>query len=120
MFKMTNAVCKSYNESWITVHTCRLRAISRNVTKLNVVVTLLHPVHDLRVQGQVYKKANGYKPWLVKFDLDICRFLKRAYNPAAIFVFKLFKDFSNFNHSCPYMASRKIMCKNSYNYKNLP
>lgn len=108
---MTNAVCKSYNESWITVQTCRLKAVSRNVTKLNIVANLLHPVYDLGVQAQIYKKANGYKPWLMKFDVDICRFLKRAYNPAAIFIFKLFKEFTNFNHSCPYKVSRNIICQ---------
>lgn len=62
MFKMTNAVCKSYNESWITIETCRIRAVSRNVTTFNFNGTFLHPAYDIGINGQLFKKANGYKP----------------------------------------------------------
>lgn len=105
MFKMTNAVCKSYNESCVTIETCRLKAISRNVTTFNFNATFIHPAYDIKLQGEIFKKANGYKPWLYKAEIDVCKFIKRAYHPVAIIVFKLFKDFSNFNHSCPYIAS---------------
>ncbi|KAH8416126.1 hypothetical protein KR222_008626, partial [Zaprionus bogoriensis] len=57
------------------------------------------------VRGELFKKANGYKPWLYKVDIDVCRFIRRPYNPIAILVFNLFKEFSNFNHTCPYVAS---------------
>ncbi|XP_064540344.1 uncharacterized protein LOC135429803 [Drosophila montana] len=105
IFKFTNAVCENHNKTWITVHKCRLRAISRNKTTFNLNLTLNYPVdHPVNVKGQLLQKANGYKPWLFSANIDACRFMKRAYNPVAILVFKLFKEYSNFNHSCPYVG----------------
>lgn len=109
IFKFTNVVCENHNKTWITVHWCRLRAISRNKTTFNLNVTLNYPVdHPVNIRGQLLQKANGYKPWLFSANIDACRFMKRAYNPLAILVFKLFKEFSNFNHSCPYVVSIQL------------
>ncbi|XP_034480085.1 uncharacterized protein LOC117785920 [Drosophila innubila] len=108
VFKFTNAVCESYNESWFVYHKCRLKAVSRNKTTLNLNGTVLHPAYDIGLHAQIFKKANGYKPWVVKAELDICRFVKRAYNPVAKIVFNLFKEFSNFNHSCPYVGPQIV------------
>ncbi|KAH8415824.1 hypothetical protein KR222_001518, partial [Zaprionus bogoriensis] len=105
IFKFTNAICKSYNESWFVVHNCRLKAVSRNITTFNFNGTVLHPAYNIGLRAQMFQKANTYLPWLVNTELDVCRFVKRAYNPVVIMVFNLFKEFSNFNHSCPYMAS---------------
>lgn len=107
---MTNAVCKSYNESWLVFPNCRLKAVSRNITSFNLIANLLYPANEISVEGQIFQKANGYKPWLFKASIDICRFLKKPYNPFAIFIFKLFKDFSNINHTCPFTVSIKHLC----------
>ncbi|XP_060645333.1 uncharacterized protein LOC132784004 [Drosophila nasuta] len=72
-FKFTNAVCESWNKT------------------------------NILVEVQMFKKANGYKPWLIKTAVDACRFVKKSYNPFAILVYNLFKEFSNINHTCPYM-----------------
>ncbi|XP_034102093.1 uncharacterized protein LOC117566658 [Drosophila albomicans] len=101
-FKFTNFVCENYNESWVTLNECRLRAVSRNRTIMNFNATLRHSLNNIVIQAQMFRKANGYKPWLYKIEVDACRFLKKPYNPLAIIVFKLFKDFCNFNHTCPY------------------
>jgi len=74
---------------------------------LNLNGTVLHPAYNIGLKAQIFKRANGYKPWVVKAELDICRFVKKTYNPVAIIVFNLFKEFSNFNHSCPFVASIK-------------
>ncbi|XP_030560396.1 uncharacterized protein LOC115762361 [Drosophila novamexicana] len=104
-FKFTNAVCESYNKSWFVLHKCRLRAVNRDKTTLHLNGTVLHPAYDIFVKAQILKKANGYKPWLYNMNIDVCRFLKKPYNPVAILIFKMFKEFSNFNHTCPYMVS---------------
>ncbi|XP_043071154.1 uncharacterized protein LOC122322535 [Drosophila grimshawi] len=100
--KFTNVICTSHDESWLVINTCRLRALNRNRTILNANATLLKPINEIIVDLQIFQKANGYKPWLFKFTLDFCRFLRKAYNPVAIMLFKLGKEFTNFNHSCPY------------------
>lgn len=115
MFKFTNAVCQTYNESWFLIHQCRLRAVSRNKTTFNFNGTVLHPAYNIIVKGEILKKASGYKPWILKSSVDVCRFIEKRYNPTAILFFNLFKDFTNFNHSCPYNVSSKAL--NDFKYK---
>lgn len=82
--------------------------MNRNLTYFNLNLTLLHPVKkDVVVEGQIFKRGNGYKPWLYKASLDACRFVKKPYNAIAIIVYKMFKQYSSFNHSCPYEVSEK-------------
>ncbi|EDV94746.1 GH22552, partial [Drosophila grimshawi] len=110
--KFTNIICTSYNESWILVNTCRLRALNRYTTTLNFNATLIQPVTETSITFQFLQKANGYKPWLYKYTIDVCRFFKKAYNPVAIMVYKMFKDFTNFNHTCPYET--ELICDGFY------
>ncbi|XP_016949882.1 uncharacterized protein LOC108024473 isoform X2 [Drosophila biarmipes] len=109
---MTNAVCESYNKSWIEFGICRLRAVSRNKVCLNVDANLLHPVHDVTVKAQLMKKANGYKPWLYSLTFDGCQFIRRRNNALIRLVWDLFKEYSTINHSCPYVALQQV--KNFY------
>ncbi|KAH8378461.1 hypothetical protein KR093_011536, partial [Drosophila rubida] len=112
VFKLTNAICESYNKSWMVINKCRLHAISRNKVVFNFNGTILHPCSNIIIELQMFKKASGYKPWLIKFNLDACRFIKKSYNPFATLVYNLFKDFTNINHTCPYVVSFKYI--NSY------
>ncbi|KAH8371303.1 hypothetical protein KR093_006836, partial [Drosophila rubida] len=100
--KFTNVNCLSHNETWVHVYECRLKAVNRNLTIFNVNELLKYPANDITLDMQLFKRANGYKPWLIKTVVDVCRALRKAYNPYARLVYSLFKDFSNINHSCPY------------------
>lgn len=85
-------------------HECRLKAISRNKVILNMNGTVLYPANRILIQIKLYKRDNGYKPWLVNVIIDACKFIKQNYNPLAKIIFSLFQDFSNINHTCPYMV----------------
>ncbi|KAH8302130.1 hypothetical protein KR044_003154, partial [Drosophila immigrans] len=102
IFKFTNVVCESHNKSWAVVNYCRLRAINRNKTVFNLNVTLPNQLRNFSVDVQLFKRANGYKPWLLTMTVDVCRFTKKSYNPWAILIYRQFRDFSNINHTCPY------------------
>ncbi|ALC39840.1 maker538, partial [Drosophila busckii] len=104
VFKFTNAVCKT-SGSTIIINECRLRAVNRARNTFNFQMTLLEKVTDILYMAQLFKKSNGYKPWLYKFSVDGCRFLDKPFNPVIIILYRMFKDFSNFNHSCPYIVS---------------
>nr|XP_017009959.2 uncharacterized protein LOC108066097 [Drosophila takahashii] len=104
VFKFTNFVCLSHNQSWFVFHYCRLKAISRNRVLLNVKGTILHPAYDINIHVQIFKRANGFKPWLINATVDGCRFMRKNYNPILGIIFDLFQDFSNINHSCPFVG----------------
>ncbi|XP_017055658.1 uncharacterized protein LOC108097696 isoform X2 [Drosophila ficusphila] len=108
VFKMTNAVCESYNKSWVEFGVCRLRAVNRNKVCLNVDVNLLHPANNVMVKAQLMKRANGWKPWLYSVNFDACQFAKRRNNALIRLVWDLFKEFSTINHSCPYDGLQQV------------
>ncbi|KAH8372473.1 hypothetical protein KR093_011704 [Drosophila rubida] len=109
LFKLTNAICKSYDESIVFINKCRLRAVSRNVTTFNYNATNFFRIDAIRLKVQILKKANGYKPWIIKADIDLCRFLKSSFNPVFKVIFNLFQEFSNINHTCPYLKGDTIV-----------
>ncbi|XP_070133122.1 uncharacterized protein [Drosophila bipectinata] len=104
VFRFSNVVCHSYNESWVLFDTCRLKAVSRERVLLNIKTNILHPTNDIKLHVKMWKKASGFKPWLLDSTVDCCRYMKKSYNPFANIVFNIYKDFSNLNHSCPYVG----------------
>lgn len=117
MVKMTNLVCESRNQSWVTFETCRLRALQRNKTTANIFATFLHSTNSVSVRIQIQKKFNGYKPWLIDVTIDACKFMKSPKsNKVAKMIWDLFKDFSTVNHACPYTVSYEKSNKNCTTY----
>ncbi|KAH8243865.1 hypothetical protein KR032_010835, partial [Drosophila birchii] len=51
----------------------------------------------------LFRRFNGYKPFLFNKSVDICDFFrhKKRY-PFVNLVFEAYRNFSNVNHSCPY------------------
>ncbi|KRF97923.1 uncharacterized protein Dwil_GK26958 [Drosophila willistoni] len=104
IWKFTNAVCLTYDERYI-VNNCRLKAIKRDRVVFNYNATMLEAAHKVSVHTKVLKKANGYKPWIIDFTLDCCRFHRKNYNPFVIMIYNMFKEYSNINHTCPFEVS---------------
>ncbi|EDW73884.2 uncharacterized protein Dwil_GK19330 [Drosophila willistoni] len=112
VFKLTNAVCESYNKSWVVVHNCRLHAINRNKTIMNMNLTFLYPVSNIQVRLQLKKRANGYKPFLYDYTFDACEFMRKHNHPVVNVILNLIKDVSTVNHTCPYEGTQLL--KNFY------
>ncbi|KAH8295693.1 hypothetical protein KR018_003993, partial [Drosophila ironensis] len=112
VFKLTNAMCRSYNKSWVVINTCRLKAVGRNKIMFNLNATLLHPTSSIVTHYKIYKRANGFHPWFVNMKVDGCRFMTKPYDPIAILLFNLYKQFSNINHTCPFVGN--VYLKNMY------
>ncbi|KAH8299463.1 hypothetical protein KR044_001505 [Drosophila immigrans] len=103
--KLTNAVCESFNKTWVTFEQCRLKAIRRNLTIFNVNGTFQYPTTKLYMTFEMQKKASGYKPWLVKHSFDICTNMLRTTHPISKVVMASLKKKTTINHPCPYVVS---------------
>ncbi|XP_017040233.1 uncharacterized protein LOC108087404 [Drosophila ficusphila] len=108
VFRFSNFQCKSYNESWVVFNYYRLKAVSRDKVLLNMNGTVMYPAYDIQLHVKVYKKANGFKPWLLESTIDVCRYLKRRYDPFISILYKFLKEFSNLNHTCPYVGHQVV------------
>ncbi|KAH8293764.1 hypothetical protein KR054_004041, partial [Drosophila jambulina] len=103
-FRFSNLVCESYNATTFVFHQCRLKAVSRDRVDMNVNGTILSSINDVTLHIRVFKRENGFKPWLFNFKFDGCRFMRKNYVGIAKLMFNILKDFSNLNHTCPYVG----------------
>ncbi|XP_037943361.1 uncharacterized protein LOC119676198 [Teleopsis dalmanni] len=114
VFKLTNAVCESYNESWVVINTCRLKALRRDTTALYLNVTLVEPVENVVLNVALLKRANGYKPFLYNFTADVCQYLAKRNNPVFNLVFKFIKPYLIIDHWCPFEVCFLFIIENDF------
>ncbi|XP_032292393.1 uncharacterized protein [Drosophila virilis] len=98
---MTNVICESQNKSWVTFDLCRLRAISRNKTVFNLIFNIHSPARSITLIWQMLKRESGYKPWLGRYTIDYCAFLRKTNHPVMKMFWDEIKDYIDFNHPCP-------------------
>ncbi|XP_055390057.1 uncharacterized protein LOC129619020 [Condylostylus longicornis] len=76
---------------------------SRNKKVISFQVDLVKPINAAFLTVQLYKRFNGWQPYMVNFTSNFCEFMKSG---KANYVVKLmapiFFEHSNVNHSCPY------------------
>jgi len=54
----------------------------------------------------MWKRLNGYRPFLYNITADACKFVENPKsNPVLKYIFDSFSAYSNMNHSCPYTVS---------------
>ncbi|XP_017004677.3 uncharacterized protein [Drosophila takahashii] len=76
-----------------------------------MIVPLVNPV--VRVQVFVKDYSNQYKPFLVDVTVKMCEVIeKRNFIPYGVIMWKLFKRFTNVNHSCPF--SGQLTARDGY------
>ncbi|XP_039954156.1 uncharacterized protein LOC120770621 [Bactrocera tryoni] len=101
--KFSNVKCHSYDKSKIVFKSCFLKAVRGEDSYMKVHAHLKEVGREANVSIRLLKRANGWKPFLYKVHFDGCKFMKnpRA-NPVAEFFYKIMKEYSNLNHTCPY------------------
>lgn len=105
--KFTNVKCGSFDPSIVTIEQCRLHAVSRNKTILNIAINLLKPIKKLELHWQTKVWGNGYKPWLGEYKIDFCAYLRKPNHPVVKILYDAIKPFTNINHSCPLTVSKR-------------
>ncbi|XP_033153082.1 uncharacterized protein LOC117136304 [Drosophila mauritiana] len=102
--EFTNLKCRSVNKEIAEFTQCTLKSINRTYKYISGRVTLYKlPITKARVNFGLYKRFNGYRPFLYNQTIDACHFFKhQKANPVAKYFFDMIKEFSNLNHSCPY------------------
>ncbi|XP_070072341.1 uncharacterized protein [Drosophila takahashii] len=101
-FEFTNIKCSSLDTHFTAFEYCYIKSINRTYKYVSIKANLFEtPV--TKVNFAMYKRVNGYLPFLYNITVDSCRFLKNTTSqPIAKFFYELIKSNSNINHSCPY------------------
>ncbi|XP_032571969.1 uncharacterized protein LOC6608931 isoform X1 [Drosophila sechellia] len=104
LVEITNFKCESLDRNFSNFEYCRLKSVNRTYKYVSLKVNLFQtPVNQVKVNTAFYKRLNGYKPFLYNVAVDGCKFMKNQNSsPVSKYIFGVFKDASNINHSCPY------------------
>ncbi|XP_016965225.1 uncharacterized protein LOC108034778 [Drosophila biarmipes] len=109
-FQLQNVVCETLDTSVSEFTRCEMKIIRRGVAafymdwKLNKV-----PINNVDINVALYKKSNGYRPYLFNQSLDFCYYMRKPQaHPLIHMLHRVFLPASNINHSCPYDHDLKI------------
>ncbi|XP_032574829.1 uncharacterized protein LOC6610755 isoform X2 [Drosophila sechellia] len=88
--EFTNIQCESLDKDFALFEYCFLKSENRTYKYVSVKVKLLKiPVSKVKVRLGLYKRLNGYKPFLYNLSFDACRFLNSPNpNPVALYFFQ--------------------------------
>ncbi|XP_005190284.4 uncharacterized protein LOC101891550 [Musca domestica] len=81
------------------------------------------PVNNISINLSLFKKLNGYRPFLYNFSVDMCKFFKNPKKyPFVQLYHHIIVNESNINHTCPY--NHDLIVKDVFlhesKFKNLP
>ncbi|XP_039487945.1 uncharacterized protein LOC120449509 isoform X2 [Drosophila santomea] len=77
LVEFTNAQCESLDKDFSLFEYCFLKSVNRSYKYVSLKVKLLKvPITKVKVKVALYKRANGYLPFLYNITIDACRFLK--------------------------------------------
>ncbi|XP_030385872.1 uncharacterized protein LOC115632764 [Scaptodrosophila lebanonensis] len=97
--------CESYDKSFVGFKECKLKVIGRGIVGLYLHAELFQlPVTNVTLNLSLWRKYNGYRPFLYNKTVDVCQFSAKR-NPGPSFVkvfFDMLLENSNINHTCPY------------------
>ncbi|EDV50901.2 uncharacterized protein Dere_GG14200, isoform C [Drosophila erecta] len=98
LVEFTNAQCESLDKDFALFESCFLKSVNRSYKYLSLKVKLLKlPITKVKVRIGLYKRVNGYLPFLYNMTVDACRFLKSS-NPNPIALFYVIFILHSFQH----------------------
>ncbi|XP_017004678.2 uncharacterized protein [Drosophila takahashii] len=119
VYKLNKMECQ-VNQTRVSNVSCHVKAINWNMGVVNMDCFLIVPLVNPVIRMQFYTKdySNQYKPFLVDVNIKMCDVIERRnFIPYGVIVWKLFKRFSNVNHSCPF--SGQLTARDGYLDNNL-
>ncbi|XP_017039312.1 uncharacterized protein LOC108086783 [Drosophila ficusphila] len=101
--KFTNVKCTSFAKEFADFEYCYLKSINRSYKYVSIRLNLFKtPVTKVKFNGALYKRYNGYRPFMYNITVDACRFLKDpTSNPVINYLFEFSQGYSNINGTCP-------------------
>ncbi|KAH8253663.1 hypothetical protein KR032_006398, partial [Drosophila birchii] len=111
VYKVVNVDCQG-NPTRVANISCHVKAINWNLAVVNMDCFLIVPLRKAIIRLQVFKKdySNQFKPFLIDVSINMCEIIeKRSYIPYGVMIWKLLKQFTNANHSCPFSVRPYII-----------
>ncbi|KAH8416284.1 hypothetical protein KR222_002480, partial [Zaprionus bogoriensis] len=100
----TNLKCSFRNVTFGEYTECSIKAVNRTHKYISLYGRLYYqPIDNVIVNFKFMHYDNGhYKPFFIDTTFDGCKFLRNQRDPIIRAFFKIIKDRSNVNHTCPF------------------
>ncbi|XP_075160390.1 uncharacterized protein LOC142233378 [Haematobia irritans] len=125
--RYTNIRCLDFNKTLVAFVRCDLKVVGRGLIALNVhaKVNYPQPISNATMNISLFKKANGYRPFLYNSTMDFCDFLKnRKRYPFVKIYWDTVLQNTNLNHTCPYnhdiIVRNTTLNEDMFKYMPLP
>ncbi|XP_037941293.1 uncharacterized protein LOC119674238 [Teleopsis dalmanni] len=100
--EFTNIVCKSLDKKTVEISYSYMKSINRSYKYISLRAKVHKlPITNLKINYALFKRANGYKPFLYNITVDACAFMKSHNNPVTTYIYNIIKEHTNLNRSCP-------------------
>lgn len=78
---LKNVICDSFDTSYAEFKQCEMKIVRRGVASFYMWLKLYKlPINSGDINVSLYKKSNGYRPFLLNQTVDYCYYMK---NPQA-------------------------------------
>ncbi|XP_043070218.1 uncharacterized protein LOC6571641 [Drosophila grimshawi] len=119
VYKTTNIECLP-DPSYAENATCFVKAVNWNKAVAQMDCDLILPLSNISVRVELLKKSytNRYHPFLINVTVNMCDVIaKRNFIPYGTIFWKILKNYTNVNHSCPFTGH--IFARNFFLDENL-
>ncbi|KAH8279591.1 hypothetical protein KR018_004545 [Drosophila ironensis] len=109
-FDFTNVKCTTLDPGFSEFEYCYLKSINRTYKYVSLKCNLFQiPVKKVKVSLALYKRYNGYRPFMFNVTFDACRFLNnKKGNPMVYWFYQFLETYSNMDHPCPFNHSLEL------------
>ncbi|KAH8310746.1 hypothetical protein KR044_002854 [Drosophila immigrans] len=122
--RFTNIKCEVLDPSYCAYEKCDLKILGRGIVALNVQAKLLKgPFNNAKVNLSLWRKFNGFRPFMFNTTFDFCKFLRTPQQLSfTTIIYDIIAPKSNLNHTCPFkdeIVVRNLIFQEEY-FKFLP
>ncbi|KAH8369614.1 hypothetical protein KR093_000312 [Drosophila rubida] len=105
-FEVTRIQFVVKDDKYASIEKCHLQPVNRSLKLFDLRIKLLQlPVTNALVKWSLLKRSNGYLPINQNYTVDVCKFMQHSNHVFNNFIYSIFKDFTNLNHTCPFNVS---------------
>ncbi|KAH8232228.1 hypothetical protein KR032_002458, partial [Drosophila birchii] len=102
-FEFTNLVCNNLDKKFGEFEYCHIKSVNRSYKYVSGKLKLYKlPLTKLMINVALFKRSNGYKPFLYNITFDTCALLRKStFNPIGQLLHDTQTEYTNLNQSCP-------------------
>ncbi|XP_020814922.1 uncharacterized protein LOC110189235 [Drosophila serrata] len=110
--KFKSLHCTNYNKTLGEILLCRIKAINRYRNSISIQFRQKTTVHNVHMRLELFKRANGWRPFLYNISFNLCDFLSKRNNMIVGLGYEYIKPYIPItNYTCPFKVYKGHLIK---------